>query len=56
MKCPSCQASQLVEIIVNVADRELTMRSCSHCELRWWDSDGQNMALDEVLEMANNRR
>jgi transcription elongation factor Elf1 len=56
MRCPSCQATQLVEIFVTVRDRQLTMRSCSHCELRWWDSDGENVVLDEVLDMATDRR
>ena len=56
MKCPSCRASQLVEIDVTVGDRELKMRSCSNCELRWWDSGGENVGLNTVLDLATPRR
>ena len=56
MKCPICRRSQLVEIDLALGDQRVTMHSCSRCDSRWWDSDGQSLALPNVLEMATPRR
>lgn len=56
MTCPRCKASRLVEIGVTVGERQLTMRSCSACDSRWWDSDGKALALPGVIELATARR
>jgi transcriptional regulator NrdR family protein len=56
MKCPRCKASQLVEIELTVGERAVTMRSCSRCDTRWWDSDGESLPLTGVLQLAGNRR
>lgn len=53
MTCPKCRASQLVEIGLVVRDSRLTMHSCPSCEIRWWDSEGQQMAIDGVLALAS---
>ncbi len=55
MACPTCRLSQLVEISVRMGDRNLTMRSCSRCEGRWWDSDGERLDLPGVLGLAARR-
>jgi hypothetical protein len=31
------------------------MHSCSHCETRWWDEEGERVALHHVLRMADPR-
>lgn len=46
--CPRCSSS-LVEIRLDQAGRAVTMRSCSTCDSRWWQQDGQDVALDAVL-------
>ena len=56
MTCPRCTHGRLVEIGLNVGERRVTMRSCSQCDTRWWDSDGQGIALDGLLELAAARR
>jgi hypothetical protein len=53
MKCPKCRVQRLVEVGLNIAQRKVTMRSCSHCDTRWWDSDGESLGLPRVLEMAS---
>jgi hypothetical protein len=49
MKCPQCSAGVLIEIRLAFGDSHFTMRSCSSCETRWWDLDGELVALDRVL-------
>lgn len=56
MHCPRCTKSKLVEINLTVADRAVRLRSCSSCDSRWWESDGEGLALTSVLALAANRR
>ena len=49
MTCPHCRSSVLVEIAVTFAGSHFTMHSCPSCETRWWDRDGERVALDRVL-------
>ena len=55
MTCPRCRAARLVEIVVSISDRRVTMHSCSRCDTRWWDSEGESLALPGVLELATRR-
>ncbi len=52
MTCPTCRSSALVEIGLNLRDQQVTMRSCSACEHRWWDSAGQPLSLPSVLKLV----
>ena len=54
--CPRCHAGRLVEIALNVGERQVRMQSCSRCDTRWWDSDGEKLPLPGVLELAAARR
>ncbi len=56
MSCPVCQKRRLVEIAVNLGEHRVTMHSCSACTARWWDQDGEQVKLPEVLELATVRR
>jgi len=56
MSCPRCTHGRLVEIGLNVGERRVRMRSCSTCDTRWWDTDGEGVALGGVLELAAARR
>lgn len=49
MRCPHCRAAVLVEIRLSLSDSHFTMHSCPSCETRWWDQDGELVALDRVL-------
>ena len=51
--CPRCDGT-LVEIQMTIDGQPVTMRSCSVCELRWWDNAGDLIDLTSVLEMASN--
>jgi hypothetical protein len=54
--CPRC-SSALVEIHLDQAGRAMVMRSCSTCDSRWWERDGEQVALDAVLDtVASSKR
>lgn len=52
MSCPKCKRSSLTEIALTIGDRPVTMRNCSGCDSRWWDSEGEALLLHGVLELA----
>ncbi len=56
MECPRCGKARLVQIEVAVGGRQLTMRRCSHCDVRWWHSQGEELSLTNVLELASDHR
>lgn len=49
---PACRrcSSPLVEIHLDQAGRTMVMRSCSTCDTRWWQRDGEDVALHSVLD------
>ena len=54
MPCPVCRDKQLVEITLQTGDKTLILRSCSSCETKWWESEGQEVGLQNVLTAAKN--
>jgi hypothetical protein len=56
MTCPNCRESRLVEIDITLKERSVTMHSCSRCDTRWWDREGEQVGLTHVLELATVRR
>lgn len=55
MKCPECGGG-LVKIGVSLGDTTIAMHSCSRCDRRWWERDGQLIDLKDVLQLAAARR
>ena len=56
MKCLQCRLSRLVVIEVTLQGEQVRMYSCSRCDVRWWERDGERVALESVLELAAVRR
>ena len=52
MICPVCRSARMVEIAVTLRGAKVTMHSCSKCDTRWWDNDGERVALDGVFSLA----
>jgi transcription elongation factor Elf1 len=52
MTCPSCERTQLVEIALKVGDEPVRMRSCSRCDLRWWDRGGELIPVSGILDLV----
>lgn len=43
---------EMVIITMTVADEDFTLRSCSSCDLRWWDGPGGAVGLPSVLALV----
>jgi len=46
---------ELSEIRLKLHGSDVRMRACVRCEQRWWDRDGEPIALDEVLSLLRPR-
>jgi endogenous inhibitor of DNA gyrase (YacG/DUF329 family) len=53
-RCPRCDR-ELVEITLDATERPMTLRSCSHCDVREWSADEAPLALDGVLDDLGRR-
>jgi hypothetical protein len=42
----------MVEIGLSVSGERVIMRSCSACDLRWWEGYQGRVPLAELLDMA----
>ncbi len=53
MRCPQCKATDCTEIQLNLTgDDTVEFFSCRRCEAKWWQREGDTIALDEVLNLA----
>ncbi len=52
MRCPTCRVAAVSEISLKLKGSRVTMHSCSRCDTRWWDQDGQPVPLNDVVELA----
>lgn len=52
MRCPLC-GNAVVEISIRVRGEQVSMRSCTTCEARWWDRQGEALTIDAVLHLAS---
>ncbi|MDQ1421586.1 MAG: hypothetical protein QOJ52_3548 [Acidimicrobiaceae bacterium] len=56
MRCPQCEAHQMVEITLSVAGERVTLKSCSSCDLRWWEGYEGKLPLARLLDLAAGER
>jgi hypothetical protein len=56
MKCPKCKSRQLVEIELSIAGEQVVLKSCSACDVRWWEGDGASLPLSSLLDLAATTR
>lgn len=56
MLCPKCESRQMVEIALSVAGERVTMKSCSACDLRWWEGYRGRVPLSDLLDLAAKER
>jgi formate dehydrogenase maturation protein FdhE len=52
-RCPSCSSDDIVAIAMNVEAEAVLFRACHHCEHRWWEQNGEQVSLDDVLALVN---
>lgn len=47
-RCPKC-SRDMVALQLTIDEQPRTLRSCSHCDLRIWETQDGNTTLDSVL-------
>jgi transposase-like protein len=53
MLCPKCQGEDCIHIEITLSgEDQVQFYSCRLCESKWWERDGDTVALDEVLTLA----
>jgi len=53
MRCPQCRSRELVEIAMSIGGSAVTFRSCSPCDVRWWQDEAGPLQLDQLLDVAH---
>ena len=52
-RCPKCTSEDAVNIVINLAEEEaVQFFQCRTCETAWWTKDGENLAIDDVLDLT----
>jgi formate dehydrogenase maturation protein FdhE len=52
-KCPQCGGEDCTHIAINLRETDsVQFYSCRRCEAKWWEHEGDTIALDEVLTLA----
>jgi len=46
--CPACD-TPMVTITMKLVDDDLLMRSCSRCDTRYWQVNGEEIDLTDML-------
>lgn len=52
MRCPSCTNGSIIEIRMQIAGEDLTLRRCGRCERQSWTNPEGRVPLSRVLELA----
>jgi DNA-directed RNA polymerase subunit M/transcription elongation factor TFIIS len=53
MRCPQCKNTDAIQIEIRLTDQQtVQFFSCRICEARWWEQQGDTIALDDVLKAA----
>jgi transposase-like protein len=57
MNCPQCGVTDVIEIKHKLPDGiEVQFFSCHRCEEKWWDRDGKQIDLRQVLDIVRKAR
>lgn len=48
-KCPKC-ARLMVALTLDIENEKRTLRSCSHCDVREWETTAGAISLEGVLD------
>jgi hypothetical protein len=53
MICPQCQGEDCTEIEIHLREEDsVRFFSCRRCESKWWEHEGDPIALGDVLNLA----
>jgi hypothetical protein len=53
MRCSQCDGEDCIHIEIRLSGTDsVEFYSCRMCETKWWEHQGDTIALDEVLTLA----
>jgi len=56
MHCPECHGEDCIHIEIRLkGEEDVQFYSCRLCEAKWWERDGDTIALDEVLHLTTQK-
>lgn len=47
--CPDCRKGDLITITMSLGGSELSFTTCHFCQAKWWERDGEEVALSSVI-------
>lgn len=51
--CTSCGQSSVIQIEMTLPDgSEVMFNSCHVCEAKWWDKEGEPIAVDGIIDLV----
>lgn len=51
--CPACGSDSVINITLTTQGGDpIAFHSCHSCDRRWWNKDGEQIDLSNVLELA----
>jgi DNA polymerase III alpha subunit (gram-positive type) len=53
--CPNCHEGDLITISMAAGGRDLSFRTCHHCEAKWWFREGEEVPLSSVIGLVEQR-
>ncbi|MDQ5816670.1 MAG: hypothetical protein M3516_10335 [Actinomycetota bacterium] len=57
MRCPQCRGEDSIEIEIRLKEEDdVQFYSCRLCEAKWWQRDGDTIALGDVLDLASKKK
>lgn len=52
MTCTGCAGANLIAIRMRIGGQDLVFQRCARCETNHWETDGAELSLEDVLELA----
>jgi len=40
---------------MSISGSDVVLRSCSACDVRWWEGDGESLPLRSLIQLASAR-
>jgi hypothetical protein len=47
-----CRVSEMIEVSITLHGQPVTMHACSACDTRWWDSEGEQIAIQKIYDLV----
>jgi hypothetical protein len=51
--CPSCGSDETLQVMMMLAGSPASFTTCSVCEWRGWERDGESLPLVSVLQLVS---